>query len=179
MYIIIINNINFWAEPALSQWNNNHCFIGQLSKAGLHKWMLFRIFHTRSCERSQLPLPGRFLSRCCFTLCITMEVEPRIMKQYKCHHCCVYKNYRETMTEDEKNNNVWVIFQLTRRSWRCGKNDLFLFFGGASSSSLLPDTLWLHAFKKAFKVGTVTANSLPPHSIVKKVCTRSKNSQGI
>ena len=39
-------------------------------------------------------LPGRFLSRRCFTLCITMEVEPRIAKQYKCHHCCSCKNYR-------------------------------------------------------------------------------------
>ena len=38
-------------------------------------------------------LPGRFLSRRCFTLCITMEVEPRIAKQYKCHHCCSCKNY--------------------------------------------------------------------------------------
>ena len=32
-------------------------------------------------------LPGRFLSRRCSTLCITMEVEHRIAKQYKCHHC--------------------------------------------------------------------------------------------
>ena len=28
---------------------------------------------------SQLPLPGQFLSRRWFTLCITMEVEPRIV----------------------------------------------------------------------------------------------------
>ena len=27
-------------------------------------------------------------------LWITMEVEPRIVKQYKCHHCCSCKNYR-------------------------------------------------------------------------------------
>ena len=39
-------------------------------------------------------LPGRFLSKRCFTLCITMEVEPVIAKQYKCHHCCSSKNYR-------------------------------------------------------------------------------------
>ena len=26
--------------------------------------------------------------------CITMEAEPRIAKQYKCHHCCSCKNYR-------------------------------------------------------------------------------------
>ena len=36
-------------------------------------------------------LPGRFLSRRCFTLCLTMEVEPRIAKQYKCHHYCSAK----------------------------------------------------------------------------------------
>ena len=38
-------------------------------------------------------LLGQFLSRRCFMLCITMEVEPRIVKQYKCHHCCSCKNY--------------------------------------------------------------------------------------
>ena len=38
-------------------------------------------------------LPGHFLCRCCFTLCITMEVEPRIVKQYKCQYCCSCKNY--------------------------------------------------------------------------------------
>ena len=27
-------------------------------------------------------------------LCTTMEVELRIEKQYKCHHCCSCKNYR-------------------------------------------------------------------------------------
>ena len=26
-------------------------------------------------------------------LCITMEAEPRIAKQYKCYHCCSCKNY--------------------------------------------------------------------------------------
>ena len=39
-------------------------------------------------------LPGRFRSRRCFTPCITMEVEPRIAKQYKCCYCCSCKNYR-------------------------------------------------------------------------------------
>ena len=38
-------------------------------------------------------LPGQFLSKRCFTLCVTMEVEPRIAKQYKCQHCCSCKNY--------------------------------------------------------------------------------------
>ena len=35
----------------------------------------------------------RGLSRHCFMLCITMEVESRIMKQYKCQYCCSCKNY--------------------------------------------------------------------------------------
>ena len=39
-------------------------------------------------------LPGRFLSRRCFTLRTRMEGEPRIAKLYKCHHCCSCKNYR-------------------------------------------------------------------------------------
>ena len=39
-------------------------------------------------------LPGRFLSRRCFTLCITVEVEPRIAKQYKWQYCCSCTNYR-------------------------------------------------------------------------------------
>ena len=29
-----------------------------------------------------------------FTLCITVEIEPRIAKQYKCQYCCSRKNYR-------------------------------------------------------------------------------------
>ena len=39
-------------------------------------------------------LPGQFLSRRCFTLCVTIEVGPRIAMQYKCQHCCSCKNYR-------------------------------------------------------------------------------------
>ena len=38
-------------------------------------------------------LPDLFLSRRCFALFITMEVEPKIAKQYKCHHCCSCKTY--------------------------------------------------------------------------------------
>ena len=52
---------------------------------------------------------GQFLSRCCFTLCVTMKVEPRIAKQYKCHHRCRYKNYQ--------GKGTW------------GKKCLFFFFG--------------------------------------------------
>ena len=55
-------------------------------------------------------LPGRFLSRRYFTLCITMEVESRIVKQYKCHHCCSCKNYR-----GKGKRCLSVDFWLTRR----------------------------------------------------------------
>ena len=50
-----------------------------------------------SCKKSgevTASLLGRFLSRHCFTLCITVEVEPRIAKQYKWQHCCSCKNYQ-------------------------------------------------------------------------------------
>ena len=49
--------------------------IGRFSEAGLHKWMPFVIFHARSHKRLQLSLPGQFLSRRWFMLCITIEVE--------------------------------------------------------------------------------------------------------
>ena len=62
--------------------------------------MPFVIFRSRSREKSWPPLPGQILSRGWFTLCITMEVEPRNEKQYKCHYCRIYKNYRGQVMED-------------------------------------------------------------------------------
>ena len=134
------------------------------------------------CKKSQevtVSLPGWFLSRRCFTLCITMEVEPRIVKQYKWHHCCSCKKllgkgdggwekkYFRLFLADQK------IVSLVEKcvlghptAW-------------ATSYCLLPDTFWLQASKNAFKVGSVKfANSLWPPSIVKKVRTGSKSSQG-
>ena len=52
--------------------------------------------------RGRSALPGRFLSRRCFTLCITVEVEPRIAKQYKWQYCCSCKIYRGKGMEDGK-----------------------------------------------------------------------------
>ena len=66
-------------------------------------------------------LPGRFLSRRCFTLCVTMEVEPRTAMQYKCQHCCSCKNYRGKGMEGGK-KCLCVVFWLTRRSRVRGKN---------------------------------------------------------
>ena len=37
---------------------------------------------------------------CCFMLCITMEIKPRIAKQYKCSCSC--KNYQGKGMEDGK-----------------------------------------------------------------------------
>ena len=47
-------------------------------------------------------LLGWFLSRHCFMLCITVEVEPRIAKQNKCQYRCSHKNYRRKGMEGEK-----------------------------------------------------------------------------
>ena len=58
---------------------------------------------------------GRFLSRGCFTLCITVEVKPIIAKQYKCQYCCSCKNYRGKGMEGGK-KCLCVVFGLTRRS---------------------------------------------------------------
>ena len=46
----------------------------KFSKAGLHEWVPFVIFRARNRERSLLPLSGPFLSRRCFTLCISVNV---------------------------------------------------------------------------------------------------------
>ena len=83
------------------------------SEAGLLEWMRFVIFRTRSRDWEVRALPGRFLSRRCFTLCIT--VEPRIAKQYKRQYCCSCKNYRGKGMEGGK-KSVCIVFWLTRRS---------------------------------------------------------------
>ena len=75
---------------------------GWFSKADLHEWMPFIIFCTRSHKRLQLSLHGRFPSRRWLTLRVTMEAEPRIGKLYKCHHCCICKNYRGKVMKSDK-----------------------------------------------------------------------------
>ena len=94
--------------------------IGQFSEAGLLEWMCFVIFHARSRERLQ-HTSSQFLSRRFFTMCITVEVEPRIAKQYKCQYCCSCKNYRGKGMEGGK-KCLCVVFWLTRRSWVHRKN---------------------------------------------------------
>ena len=124
-------------------------------------------------------LAGWFLSRRCFTLCITIEVEPGIAKQYKCHHRCSCKNYRGKGMEGGKKVSLhcFLADQKIEILWK--KCILGHPIARAASYCLLPDTFWLWAFKNAFKVGSVKfANSLSPPSIVKKVRTGSKSCQG-
>ena len=106
-------------------------------------------------------LPGRFLSRRCFTLCITMEVEPRIAKQYKCHHCCSRKNYRGKGTEDGGGEKCLCVFFSFFPLFFClfffadqkiAKNKLLLIVR-ETSHCLLPDTFLLRASK--MPVGSV------------------------
>ena len=51
-------------------------------------------------------------------LCITMEVEPRIVKQDKCQYCCICKNYSEKVKEDGK-KCLCIIFWLTLEATDC------------------------------------------------------------
>ena len=124
---------------------------------------------------------GQFPSRHCIMLCITltMEVEPRIAKQYKCNHCCSCKIYRGNGMEGGKKVSLhcFLADQKIVSSWKkC-------FWGHpiaqATSYCWLPDTFWLRASRNAFEVGSVKfTNSLSLPSIVKKVHTGTKSSQG-
>ena len=126
-------------------------------------------------------LPSWFLSRRCFTLYIyiKMEVESRIAKQYKCHHCCSCKNYWGKGMEGGKKVSLchFLADQKIVSSWK--KYVLGHPIASATSYCLLPDTFRLQASRNVFKVGSVKiANALSLPSIVKKVRTGSKSSQG-
>ena len=80
-----------------------------------------------------------------------------------------------------KKKCLCLVFWLTRSSRVRRKNCVLGHpIARATSYCLFSDTLWLRASKKnAFKVGSIKfANSLSPPSIVKKVRTGSKSSQG-
>ena len=57
-------------------------------------------------------------------LCITMEAEPRIAKQYKCHHCCSCKNCQGKAMEGGKKVSLhrFLADQNITSSWNffCG-----------------------------------------------------------
>ena len=140
--------------------------------------VLCNLSHKKSPEVAA-SLPGQFLSSCCFMLCITMKVEPRIGKQYKCHHWRSCKNYQGKGIEGGKKVSFccFLADQKIASSWN--KWVLGHPIAHAKSYCLLPDTFWLQTSKNAFKVVSVKfANSLSPPSIVKKVHTGSKGSQG-
>ena len=126
-------------------------------------FVIFRASH----ERLQRTL-GRFLSRCCFTLCLTVEVEPWIAKQYKCQYCCSCKNYGGKGKESKKFKKVSLSRFLADQKILSSLKKCILGhpIARATSYCLLPDTLWLQASKNAFTVSSVkSANSLSPPSI--------------
>ena len=85
-------------------------------------------------------LPGRFLSRRCFTLCIRMEAESIIAKQYNSHHCCSCKNYRGKGMERARKGSLrrFLADQKIASSWK--KIVLGHPIARATSYCLLPDT---------------------------------------
>ena len=119
-------------------------------------------------------LMGRFLSRRCFTLCITMEDEPRIAKQYKMPPLLQLQKLPGKGDGGWTKKCLCVVFladQKIASSWkRC-------VLGHPIARAI--HTFWLRASKNVLKVGSVKfANSLSPPSTVKKVRTGSKSSQG-
>ena len=114
---------NVWLqrETTVKSWNGN----------SLRYWAVQWSWFARvnalcnlSCKKLQevaASLLGRFLSRRCFMLSITVKVEPRIAKQYKCHHSCSCKNYQGKGMEGRE-KCLCIVFWLTRRLYFRGKN---------------------------------------------------------
>ena len=128
--------------------------------------------------RGRSVLPGQFLSRCCFMLCITVEVEPRIAKQYKCRYCCSCKNYRGKGMEKKVSLCRFLYDQKIASSLK--KCILGHPIARATSYCLFPDTLWLRASKNSFKVGSVKfANSLSPPPLWRKYAPEVKAAKGL
>ena len=106
-----------------------------------------------------------------------MEVERRIVKQYKCHFCRACENYKGKVMEDAKISVLASFFRLTRRlqiqSW--GKCARFFFFWGASySTSNVLVCCQTHSDYGPSKMPLELANSLSPPSIVKTEGTHRK-----
>ena len=138
--------------------------VGQFSEAGLHKWMPFVIIHVRSHKRLQ-SLPGWFLNRHCFTLCITVGVEPRIAKQCKCQYCCSCKNYQGKGMEGGRKVSAlffgWPEDREFVEKMRFGTS-----YGTSNKLLLVARHILTMGLQSAFKVGSVKlANSQSPPSI--------------
>ena len=122
---------------------------------------------------------GRFLSRCCFMLCVTMAVEHRIAKQYKCHYCCSCKNYQGKGWRVGKKCLCVILGGLTRRLRICGKNA----FGGIlQHEQQVTACCQTHSDygppKISLKLAMKNSQIQSTPSIAKKICTGSKSSQG-
>ncbi len=63
----------------------------------------------------------RFLSRPFFTLCITMEVEPKIAKLYKMAQQLLLQELQRKGGWRMKKKSVFIVFHMTRRSRVCGR----------------------------------------------------------
>ena len=137
---------------------------------------LCNLLHKKSREVAA-SLQGQFLSRCCFM----QNLESR--SSTNATTIAVAEMTMESGWRVEK-KRFCIVFWLTRRLRVCWKKCVLGHpIAQAASYCLLPDKLWLQASKNAFKVGSVKfANalsvSLPSSSIVKKVCTGNKSSQG-
>ena len=146
-------------------------YIGRFSETGLHEWMPFVIFRAKSRERSHRHFRANFW----------VGVASRDGSSTNATSVTVAKFTGESGWRVEK-KCLCVVFWLTRRSrFRGGGGKCLLGhpIARATSYCLLRDAFWLQASKNAFKVGSVKfANSLSPPSIVKKVRTGSKSSQG-
>ena len=149
--------------------------IGRFSKAGLHEWIPFIIFHARSQERSQLPLPGWFLSRHWFMVCITMELASRIVKLYKCHYCCIFQNLQGKGYQGWKKVSLHHFSADLKKDWEC--MDPFCVFLASYSTSnkllLVARHILTTDLQKCLQSWHCHANSLSPPAIVKKVCIGS------
>ena len=154
----------------------DHCFlfsIGWFSEAGLHEWMPFVTFRTRSCEKSQHHFRADFwvgvASRC--------ELNLELWSSTNATTVAVAKITWERGWRVEK--NVCVVF-----GWAEDRKFMRKMQFGASYSTsnkllLVARHILTMGLQKCLKVGSVKfANSLSPPSIVKKVHTGSKSSQG-
>ena len=151
---------------------------GWFREAGLHEWMPFVIFRTRSHERSQRHFQADFwvdIASCCVQQWkLNLELQSGTNAT-----SCSCKNDRGKGMEGGKKMSLhrFLADQKIMSSWK--KCVLGHPVAWATSYCLLPDTFWLQASKNAYKLGSVKfANSLSPLSIVKEVRTRGKSRQG-
>ena len=154
--------------------------IGQSSEAGLHEWMPFVIFHAGSHKRSQRHIWADFwvgvASHCVEQWKLNLEFR----SSTKDTTVAVAKITGERGCRVEK-KCLCTIFVADQKIVSSSKKlVLGHLIAQATSYCLLPDAFfWLRASKNVFKVGSVKfTNLLSPPSVVKKVCTGSKSSQG-